>query len=143
MPLNEADMRHLVLVVENDEDRCDRLAILLTKDGYRTAFAGTIEEAQAFLAATEPSAILLGLRLPDGDGLDLLNAIREGEMSRVPIVVLPDREADSASTQPAMTDWLVTPHDETELLAALRHAVNGSGLPETTRSRIAASRRQA
>ena len=143
-PVIDGDTRHLVLVVENDEDRCDRLAILLTKDGYRTAFAGTIEEAQAFLGATEPAAILLGLRLPDGDGLDPLNAIRQGEtMSRVPIVVLSTHETDGASAQPPMTDGPRTFHDETELLAALRQAVNGSGLPGAAPRRTPAVRRQA
>ena len=94
-PIVEVDSRLLVLVIEDDDDVCDRLAIQLTQDGYRTAFAGSISDARAVLDVCEPSAILLDLTLPDGDGLELLSAIRGRETtSRVPVIILSGRDLE-------------------------------------------------
>jgi PAS domain S-box-containing protein len=123
------DSRHVVLVVVGDEDLADVLAIILTKDGYRSAFATTIADARTFLDAAEPSAILLDLVLPDGDGLGLLAGIRARETtSHVPVVILAGREADATITMP-MVEWLVKPYDETALRSALRQAVGRSAQP--------------
>jgi PAS domain S-box-containing protein len=126
----ESDARHLVLVVEDDEDLCDLLAILLTKEGYRTAFAGTLAEARAVLDATEPAVIMLDLTLPDGDSLEFLTALREREhANHVPVIILSGREPDGTFMRPVQVDWLTKPHDERVLLAALRQAVRRPGSP--------------
>ena len=143
-PAIETDTRPLVLIVEDDEDLCDLLAIFLTKEGYRTAFAATMAEAREFLAATEPAAILLGLLLPDGDGLDLVRAMRERETSsHVPVVILSDQEPDDRVTESLMVDWLTDPRDETDVLAALREAVRRIGSSGAPPVRAPAVRRQA
>ncbi|HVD05000.1 MAG TPA: response regulator [Gemmatimonadaceae bacterium] len=122
--------RHVVLVVEDDEDCADTLAIFLTKEGYRTAFAASLAEARTFLDAIQPSAILLDLTLPDGDGMELLSTLRAGEaMSHVPVVILSEQRPDGMSPLPT-TAWLRKPHDETALLAALRQAVRRPGSPK-------------
>ena len=119
--------RHIILVVGDDEDLADSLAIFLTKEGYRTAFASTIAEARFVLDAIQPSAILLDLTLPDGDGMQLLTAWRESEMGRpVPVVVLADVLPDQRALHP-LTSWLQKPHDEAALLGTLRRAVRRPG----------------
>ena len=118
--------RHIVLVVEDDEDLADALAIFLTKEGYRTAFAATIAEARFVLEAIQPSAILLDLTLPDGDGMQLLSVLGANERGRhVPVVVLSEVLSDQTGLDP-MTD-LVKPYDEAKLLVTLRQAVRRPG----------------
>jgi CheY-like chemotaxis protein len=119
--------RHVILVVEDDEDVADTLAIFLTKEGYRTAFASTIAEARFVLEAVQPSAVLLDLTLPDGDGMQFLSALGAKETERhVPVVLLSEVSPDRTSLHP-MTDGMKKPLDEAALLAMLRQAVRRPG----------------
>jgi PAS domain S-box-containing protein len=119
--------RQVILVVEDDEDVADTLAIFLTKEGYRTAFASTIAEARFILEAVQPSAILLDLTLPDGDGMKLLSALGANETGRqVPVVLLSEVLPDRTSLHP-MADETKKPHDEAALLAMLRQAIRRPG----------------
>lgn len=65
----------LVLVVEDSAIVRDALAIVLDAYGYRTAAAGSVDEAVRAARAAAPDAMLLDLTLPDGDGLDVLRAL--------------------------------------------------------------------
>ena len=118
------DSRPLVLVIADDEDVGDVLAILLTREGYQTAFARSLADARAFLAATEPSAILLDVHAPGGDAIAQLSASDDSAATlRVPIVVIADQLPDRRFDRPMHADWLTRPYDEATLLDALRQAV--------------------
>lgn len=53
---------------------------------YEMAFAGTGAEAMFQLEHFRPDVIVLDMRLPDTDGIDLLHRIRDG-LPDVPVVV--------------------------------------------------------
>ncbi|MGD2136085.1 MAG: response regulator [Gemmatimonadales bacterium] len=53
---------------------------------YDMAFAGTGAEAIPQLDSFRPDVIVLDMRLPDTDGIDLLHRIRDG-LPEVPVVV--------------------------------------------------------
>lgn len=53
---------------------------------YEMAFAGTGAEALPQLESFRPDVIVLEMRLPDTDGIDLLRRIRDG-IPEVPVVV--------------------------------------------------------
>jgi len=64
-----------ILVVEDDASTSNALRQLLTACGYQVVIVGTVAAAQA---AVNDSfhAVILDLMLPDGDGADVLLAIR-------------------------------------------------------------------
>jgi len=78
-----------VLVVEDNQQNLD-LALYLLKDaGFGVLTAMTLKEARGILAAEVPDLILLDIRLPDGDGLDLAGELRrDPRTGKVPIIAM-------------------------------------------------------
>jgi CheY-like chemotaxis protein len=67
-----------VLVVEDNRMLRTLFASGLTGFGYSVVEAGTLEQArEAMTAARKPDIILLDLQLPDGNGEELIQFIRE------------------------------------------------------------------
>ena len=66
-----------LLLVEDDPDVANALEAIAASEGHRTEIASTLAEARAFLDEKVPDLVLLDLTLPDGNGLDLLDEIRE------------------------------------------------------------------
>ncbi len=65
-----------VLVVEDNALVTSATRILLEDAGFRVSAAGRVAEAYAICQSDPPDAILLDLRLPDGDGLTLLKRLQ-------------------------------------------------------------------
>jgi len=78
-----------VLVVDDEEDLSYSLALSLELVGYRVRTAASGEEALALVHHHDPDAIVLDLRLPDIDGWEVLQRLREtGRFPRIPVVVV-------------------------------------------------------
>ena len=107
-----------VLVVEDEDAIAEPLAEGLRREGFEVARASTGDEA---LAAAEADVILLDLRLPDMDGLDVCRRVRE--RSGVPIIVVTARgeEADRVvGLELGADDYVVKPFGLRELIARIR-----------------------
>jgi two-component system KDP operon response regulator KdpE len=116
-----------VLVVEDDTPMRRFLHAALTNDGYQVVEAPSGSAGLAGILSRMPDLILLDLGLPDMDGIDVLDRVRE--WSQVPIVILSARghEADKVDAlNRGADDYLTKPFGVPELLArvrvALRHA---------------------
>ncbi|HSD90507.1 MAG TPA: response regulator [Kofleriaceae bacterium] len=116
-----------VLIVEDEAPMRRFLSSALHSHGFRVIEAGTLAAAERLATEHVPSAILLDLGLPDGDGLTLLRSLRA--WSAAPVIVLSarDREDDKVTALDAgADDYLTKPFGASELLArirvALRHA---------------------
>ena len=66
-----------VLLVEDDLPTVHALEMLLRHHGFDVIVAPTVDAALQSLVADEPDAVLLDLMLPDGDGVRILQAIRD------------------------------------------------------------------
>jgi len=103
---------------------------LLSGAGYFIAEAGTGEEALLIASQRPPDLVILDLGLPDIDGQEVLQKLRD--WLTAPIIILSVRNQDvqkiTALTQGA-DDYLTKPFSTGELLAriqvALRHAARG------------------
>lgn len=69
------DLPH-VLVIDDNLDATEVLALLIEVEGFSTATARTLAEGHAQLARQRPDLVILDLKLPDGSGLDLLAALK-------------------------------------------------------------------
>jgi DNA-binding response OmpR family regulator len=77
-----------VLVVEDEPDIVTVVRLVLEAAGHTTDAAGSLAEARARLARIPgPQVVIVDRRLPDGDGLDLVRAIRTTRRE-VPVLVL-------------------------------------------------------
>lgn len=121
-----------ILVVEDDASLRRSLEVTLKAAGYVVVGVGTLADARRMRAHYRPQAILLDLGLPDGDGLDLIYAVRADDLT--PIVVLTARDAEPlkvCALDAGADDYVTKPFGLDELLArlraALRHAVQAAG----------------
>jgi DNA-binding response OmpR family regulator len=107
-----------ILLVEDENAIAEPLAEGLRREGFAVERAATAAEA---LAAGEADLVLLDLRLPDGDGLDVCRSLRE--RSDVPIIVVTARgeEADRVvGLELGADDYVVKPFGLRELIARIR-----------------------
>jgi DNA-binding response OmpR family regulator len=58
-----------VLLVEDDPDLADIVALGLRNEAYAVDVAGTYADAEELLGVTDYDVVCLDLGLPDGDGL--------------------------------------------------------------------------
>ncbi len=129
--------RPRILVVDDEPQILRFLRTSLAANGYDVIEAATAAEALRRAAADAPDAILLDLGLPDGDGKDVVRAIREG--SRVPIVVVSARAREAEKIDAldlGADDYVNKPFGMGELLArlraALRHGLAATATPRSS-----------
>ena len=67
--------RNEVLIVDDEPDLCELLALALNRIGVASQSVGTIAEAKVAMAGGEFGLCLTDLRLPDGSGMELLSWI--------------------------------------------------------------------
>ena len=106
-----------ILVVEDEARIANFTCAVLSANGYETIRAATASEAVLMISSHCPDLVILDLGLPDGDGLDIIRAVRE--WTRLPIVVVSARTherdkvealdvgADDYITKPFGTDELI------------------------------------
>ncbi len=122
----------LILLIEDDAAIRDFLRTALTGAGFRLAEAISGEEALDRAQRTPPDLVILDLGLPDIDGQQVLQQLRE--WLKAPVIVLSARNQESqkvAALDSGADDYLTKPFSTAELLArirvALRHADGGPG----------------
>ena len=88
-------MDHVILVVDDEIDFVATYRRLLGRPGYRVISAGTVLEAVAKLRTESPHLVVSDLRLPDGDGLEIVRAARALPTPPPVVVVTGFGSADS------------------------------------------------
>jgi two-component system response regulator RegX3 len=107
-----------ILIVEDEDSIAQPLAEGLRREGFEVDRAATGAEA---LAAAHADVVLLDLRLPDMDGLDVCKRLRE--RSDVPIIVVTARGEESdrvVGLELGADDYVVKPFGLRELIARIR-----------------------
>ncbi len=119
------EKRPVVLVIDDDRTVREALTSTLDEVGYDVVAAEGLQRGREVLATRAVDAVLLDIRLRDGDGLTLLAELRR-ERPRVP-VLMATAYGDSDRTIAAMKlgafEYVTKPFDLAVLLAALRRAV--------------------
>ena len=74
------------LMIVDDEQNFTESLQLAIEDEFTVSVAGSLESARQALKSFQPAAVLLDLRLPDGDGLELLHDLNK--LAKLPVVVV-------------------------------------------------------
>ena len=91
-------MTKSVLVVDDEPDIVYMIRVILRSAGYDVAAAESVAEGLEKLTANDPDLILLDLRLSDGEGWQLLDALRkDGRIDRIPVIILSAHATPSAA----------------------------------------------
>ncbi len=129
-----------LLVVEDNERLAQLMARLLAENQFTTDVVSTVEEAEAALELVAYDLILLDLSLPDGDGRDILRALRRrGHASRILVITARAEVVERVATlNDGADDYLVKPFSLDELLARIRALLRRPS--ETARSVLSAGK---
>lgn len=66
-----------ILIVDDEKDLCSLLSDALRERMFNVSIANTVKEATAHLDGEMPDAVFLDLKLPDGNGMDILSQIKK------------------------------------------------------------------
>ncbi len=118
-----------VLLVDDDPEICQFLAVLLELEGFAPVSATRAEEALALVARQPPAAVLVDVAMPEVDGLELCRLLRAGGLA-APILVVsarPGQELFRRSAQAGADEFIRKPFDNAELVERLRYWIARRG----------------
>lgn len=121
-------MAKRVLVVDDEYDFLITYERLLRRQGYDVVMATSLAAARAAVAGERLHLVISDLRLPDGDGLDVVRAARGIPDPPVVIVVTgyPSDQARRAALAAGASTFLTKPFAAAALLDAIRSGLGGS-----------------
>ena len=114
-------IRDKIIIVEDDPGISKYLQAALRSHEYDTLLAPDGKTALEMIASHCPDLLLLDLGLPDRDGLDLIQKVRESDT--VPIIVLSARSNERDKVEAldlGANDYITKPFGTEELLARIR-----------------------
>ena len=127
-----------VLVCDDEAQILRALKVILRDAGYEAVPAASGEEALDLAAVKPPAAAIVDLMLPDIDGVEVTERLRE--WSEMPIIVLSavgEEEAKVRALAAGADDYVTKPFGPPELVARLE-AVLRRARPEASEPTIAA-----
>ena len=110
-----------LLLVDDDEPFLRRLARAMEKRGFEPEMASSVAAGKAIATARPPAYAVVDLRLEDGNGLDVVEVLRE-KRADARIVVLTGYGAIAtavAAVKIGAVDYLSKPADANDVTAAL------------------------
>jgi len=125
-----------VLVVDDEPAIRKMLRALLERAGYVISEAGSAAELRERFAEAQPDVILLDLRLPDADGLEVLPQIKKVWPATEVIIVTGHATIDAAvaATKRGAHDVLNKPFETQSLLLRIERAIEHKTLTQQASS---------
>jgi len=115
----------LVLVVDDDANTRKVARANLSLEGFEVLVASSASEALARLAESDPLAVVTDLKMPDGDGIELLQRVH-AERPALPVVLVTAHATVETAVQALRRGahhYLTKPVRWDELALVLRQAV--------------------
>lgn len=119
-----------ILVIDDDPEHIEIIEHILGRRGYRVTAATTAERGLALVANGNFHVLVLDMRLPDRDGIEVLGQIRsrDGDLAVIVLTGYPSVETAVASLKGGVSDYVEKPIDPERLLAAVAKVVEQKGL---------------
>lgn len=121
--MNTAADLPLILVVDDNLDASEVLALLIEIEGFAAATARTLAQAREAVASRPPRLVFLDVNLPDGSGLDLLAPMKADPRTAGARVVMLSGLIDDRVREQALrlgaSDYIVKPLGHEQLTALL------------------------
>jgi DNA-binding NtrC family response regulator len=127
--------RERILVVDDDSLIRDILSERLEKKGFRVDRAGSLEEARAAVDHAVPDVAILDVKLPDGEGTELLPTL--SEEAGTPCVMMTAHGTVTSAVEAlrlGAEDFLEKPFSMDRLDTTLRHVLERTRLRREVRA---------
>jgi putative nucleotidyltransferase with HDIG domain len=114
-----------ILIVDDDESVRDVISVLLKEEGYNCVSASSAEMALDLAAADETPLVISDMKMPQHDGLWLLENFRQRypDTSVIMLTGYGDTEAAVDCLRRGAVDYLLKPPKLTDLIRAIERAL--------------------
>jgi CheY-like chemotaxis protein len=116
-----------ILVVEDVPSELKLARVVLTSAGHEVSEADTAQKALTVIREHPPELILLDLKLPDIDGLELIRQLKQNRTTQdMPIVAVtsyPDNWTQREALEAGCTVYVIKPIDARDLLQQITNIV--------------------
>ena len=121
-----------ILVVDDEQSMRELLAIMLKKEGFEVLTAESRAVAAAVLGQGPVDLVITDVKLPDGDGIEILRHVKAASPETVVIVITAfgSTETAVAALKLGAHDYLLKPFDIDELNIVVRNALESQELRE-------------
>lgn len=123
-------MKRQILLIEDDPENADYVALALTVKGYEVTVVDNAEDGLALLEQTCPDLLLLDVMLPGMTGFELLAKLRDVPgRDALPVIVLTaltQRWDFDRALKLGVTDYLTKPFEPAELLGRIERLLGTS-----------------
>lgn len=111
-----------VIIVEDDANVARLVELGLTRENFNVRRASTIADARRLVTAGNWDILLLDRRLPDGDGIELCNEVRDENRHGYIVIITGEssKEAKLAGFGCGADDYVTKPFQLEELVARVR-----------------------
>ncbi|SEA75290.1 response regulator [Pedobacter hartonius] len=111
-------MSKLIQIIEDDEAIRDVIEYLLQQSDYEVTVAANAREFKINLFNTLPDLLLMDVRLPDGNGLQLCRKLKQNIDTRhIPVIIMSAHATAKESSKEALADdFIAKPFDLDDLL---------------------------
>ena len=117
-------IKEKILIVEDEKSISGFMKAILTSNGFDVIIAHSGVEAFSMISSHCPDLVLLDLGLPDMDGIQIIESVRQ--WTQLPILVVSARsyERDKITAlEKGADDYITKPFGAGELLARIRVAI--------------------
>lgn len=116
----------MVLVVDDDPDILQTLALCLSSEGYKVTTASNGQEALDLLDREQPACVLLDLMMPVMDGWQFVAELERRGVRQSPLLILSaDRAVQGHAYKLRAEAFLAKPFDLDELLGKVHQLTGG------------------
>jgi two-component system nitrogen regulation response regulator GlnG len=121
-----------ILVVDDLKEIRWLLSNIMKQAGYTPVEAGTGEEALRAIGQQPPSAILLDLRMPGAEGMEVLKELKKQNLDIPVIIITAYGELRSAveAVKLGAYDYLTKPFDNEDVLLTVKRAIEEHSMKE-------------
>src|SRR5262249_47325411 len=125
-------MKKRILVVDDEQSMRELLAIMLKKEGFEVVTAESRAVSAAVLGQGPVDMVITDVKLPDGDGIEILRHVKAASPETVVIVMTAygSTETAVAALKLGAHDYVQKPFDVDGLKIGVRNALERQELPE-------------
>lgn len=119
-----------ILIVEDDYYLSKNIKLLLEQEGFDTAIASNCALAKAAYDKEQPDLCLLDIMLPDGNGFELCEYIRN--RSSLPVLIISAKDDEDSivkGLELGADDYVTKPFKPKELLSRIRANLRRVSMP--------------
>ncbi|MFQ6125651.1 MAG: PAS domain S-box protein [Candidatus Heimdallarchaeota archaeon] len=123
--MEEIDTKKRILIVDDEEHICRSLKLLFDHEGYETETVETGREALEKVKAKKFNLVLLDIKLPDMEGVELVTPLKELHPDIVVMMITGYASLETAvqSMRNGASAYIMKPLDMKEVLHAVREAL--------------------